>query len=100
MNKVYRMDGTKSEADKHLFASQHSEATSERDEKLSQIGTIWNNIKKMRKKNKSYERNTVRRLNGIIKKLNRMGENVTEELFYGKRNEQDLREEGAKLREK
>jgi len=54
----------------------------------------------MRKKNKSYERNTVRRLNGIIKKLNRMGENVTEELFYGKRNEQDLREEGAKLREK
>lgn len=78
-------DQLASEGSKHFKSRFSSEcANTVREEKMSQIGSIWNNTVKMRKNNKSYEKKTVRRLNGMIKKLNNMSDKVSEELYWGK----------------
>jgi len=53
----------------------------------------------MRKSNRSYEKKTVRRLNGMIKKLHNMSDKVTEELYWGKHWQQDLHEKNLAKKE-
>lgn len=47
---------------------------------MSQIGSIWKGAQKMRKSSQKYEKNTVRKLNRIIKNYNKMGKKVDTEL--------------------
>ena len=59
--------------------------TTDREDKVSQIGSIWSQTNRMRKKNKTFEKRQIRNLNKIVKTFKGLGQDADEEIYWGKR---------------
>ena len=92
INESFLSAGSRSRSNRNYCTSEMTD----KDQKISEIGVIWNGSNQMRKQNKSFERKITKRLNNLNKTLRGLSNQVKEEISNGKRFHQEIVEANRK----